>query len=155
MHVKSPPPFPGLFVSIQRVGRISPVMKTAVPIDGRFEHMVLSCHVLSDHSIALMEPEFSNALDFLNCLNLGSYNFLGFAAADEYCTSRVTETIQRYSASMQYSCRRSTITLHVELEQVVADFGGKPAAMVTGMGYVTNSAILPVLVKHIEKSMLI
>ncbi|KAI7731330.1 hypothetical protein M8C21_011215 [Ambrosia artemisiifolia] len=35
-----------------------------------------------------------------------------------------------------------TTTLHVELEQVVADFIGKPAAMVTGMGYVTNSTIL-------------
>lgn len=23
------------------------------------------------------------------CLNLGSYNYLGFAAADEYCTARV------------------------------------------------------------------
>ncbi|KAJ0758861.1 putative triacylglycerol lipase [Helianthus annuus] len=45
------------------VGRISPVVKTAVPVDGRFEHMVLSCHVLSDHSIALMEREFTNALD--------------------------------------------------------------------------------------------
>lgn len=33
------------------------------------------------------------------CLNLGSYNYLGFAAADEYCTPRVTETLQRYSAS--------------------------------------------------------
>ncbi|GJZ50980.1 hypothetical protein Tco_0605495 [Tanacetum coccineum] len=40
------------------VGRISPVVKTAVPVDGRFEHMVLSCHVLTDHSIALMEREF-------------------------------------------------------------------------------------------------
>ncbi|XP_024992726.1 uncharacterized protein LOC112526603 isoform X2 [Cynara cardunculus var. scolymus] len=47
------------------VGRISPVVKTAVPVDGRFEHMVLSCHVLSDHSIALMEQEFQNALDTL------------------------------------------------------------------------------------------
>ncbi|PWA60840.1 Lipase, class 3 [Artemisia annua] len=47
------------------VGRISPVVKTAVPVDGRFEHMVISCHVLTDHSIALMEREFSNALDTL------------------------------------------------------------------------------------------
>lgn len=23
------------------------------------------------------------------CLNLGSYNYLGFAAADDYCTARV------------------------------------------------------------------
>lgn len=44
-------------------GRISPVVKTAVPVDGRFEHMVLSCNVLSDHSIVLMEREFQGALD--------------------------------------------------------------------------------------------
>ncbi|KAJ8563315.1 hypothetical protein K7X08_031767 [Anisodus acutangulus] len=53
------------------------------------------------------------------CLNLGSYNYLGFAASDEYCTSRVIE---------------------------VANFVGKPAAIVFGMGYATNSAILPVLI---------
>jgi hypothetical protein len=27
------------------------------------------------------------------CLNLGSYNYLGFAAADEYCTPRVIKTM--------------------------------------------------------------
>ncbi|RYR54277.1 hypothetical protein Ahy_A06g029537 isoform C [Arachis hypogaea] len=33
------------------------------------------------------------------CLNLGSYNYLGFAAADEYCTPRVIETLKKYSPS--------------------------------------------------------
>ena len=27
------------------------------------------------------------------CLNLGSYNYLGFAASDEYCTPRVLDTM--------------------------------------------------------------
>lgn len=36
--------------------------------------------------------------------------------------------------------------LHNELEKCVANFVGKPAAIVFGMGYVTNSAILPVLI---------
>jgi len=35
--------------------------------------------------------------------------------------------------------------LHTELEECVANFVQKPAAIVFGMGYVTNSAILPVL----------
>lgn len=39
-----------------------------------------------------------------------------------------------------------TTTLHTELEECVADFVGKPAALVTGMGYATNSAILPSLI---------
>ncbi|KAK6794873.1 hypothetical protein RDI58_008326 [Solanum bulbocastanum] len=81
------------------------------------------------------------------CLNLGSYNYLGFAASDEYCTPRVIESLKRYSAS---TCSArvdgGTTSIHMELEECVANFVGKPAAIVTGMGYVTNSAILPVLI---------
>ena len=36
--------------------------------------------------------------------------------------------------------------LHTELEELVARFVGKPAAILFGMGYVTNSAIIPVLI---------
>lgn len=43
-----------------------------------------------------------------------------------------------------------TTTLHKELEECVANFVGKPDAMVTGMGYVTNSAILPVLIGKVS-----
>lgn len=38
-----------------------------------------------------------------------------------------------------------TMALHAELEKCVANFVGKPAAIVFGMGYVTNSSIIPVL----------
>ncbi|KAI9120625.1 hypothetical protein K1719_007658 [Acacia pycnantha] len=78
------------------------------------------------------------------CLNLGSYNYLGFAASDEYCTPRAIESLKKYSAST-CSSRVLTTALHNELETCVANFVGKPAAIVFGMGYVTNSAILPVL----------
>ncbi|TQD94313.1 hypothetical protein C1H46_020127 [Malus baccata] len=71
------------------------------------------------------------------CLNLGSYNYLGFAASDEYCTPRAVETLKKYFPG--------TTDLHNELEECVANFVGKPAAIVFGMGYVTNSAILLVL----------
>ncbi|KAJ0748052.1 putative serine C-palmitoyltransferase [Helianthus annuus] len=81
------------------------------------------------------------------CLNLGSYNYLGFAAADEYCTPRVIQCLKKYFASTCSSrADGGTTTLHSELEEAVANFIGKPAALVTGMGYVTNSAILPVLI---------
>ncbi|KAG7021374.1 Long chain base biosynthesis protein 2a, partial [Cucurbita argyrosperma subsp. argyrosperma] len=81
------------------------------------------------------------------CLNLGSYNYLGFAAADEYCTPRVIESLKRFSPST-CSARADggTTSLHEELEVCVANFVGKPAALVFGMGYATNSAILPVLI---------
>ncbi|KAI3720998.1 hypothetical protein L2E82_31999 [Cichorium intybus] len=71
-------------------------------------------------------------------------------STDEYCTPRVTETLKRYSASTCITrVDGGTTALHIELENVVADFVGKPAAMVTGMGYVTNFAILPILVRHV------
>ena len=38
-----------------------------------------------------------------------------------------------------------TTVLHNELDECVAKFVGKPAATVFGMGYVTNSTFLPVL----------
>ncbi|XP_068666948.1 long chain base biosynthesis protein 2d-like [Aristolochia californica] len=81
------------------------------------------------------------------CLNLGSYNYLGFAAADEYCTPRVIQSLNKFSPS---TCSTrvdgGTTALHEELEELVAKFVGKPAAVVFGMGYVTNSAIIPVLI---------
>ncbi|XWS30560.1 hypothetical protein CRYUN_Cryun24cG0129200 [Craigia yunnanensis] len=81
------------------------------------------------------------------CLNLGSYNYLGFAAADEYCTSRAIESLKRLSPTTCSSrVDGGTTVLHNELEEYVARFVGKPAAIVFGMGYVTNSAILPVLI---------
>ena len=33
------------------------------------------------------------------CLNLGSYNYLGFAAADDYCTPRVQATLRELGVS--------------------------------------------------------
>ncbi|XP_057982597.1 long chain base biosynthesis protein 2a-like isoform X2 [Malania oleifera] len=80
------------------------------------------------------------------CLNLGSYNYLGFAASDEYCTPRAIESLKKFSPSTCSSRAEGTTVLHNELEESVAKFIRKPAAIVFGMGYVTNSAILPVLI---------
>uniref|UniRef100_A0A2N9EHB6 Aminotransferase class I/classII large domain-containing protein n=1 Tax=Fagus sylvatica TaxID=28930 RepID=A0A2N9EHB6_FAGSY len=81
------------------------------------------------------------------CLNLASYNYLGFAASDEYCTPRVIESLKKYSQSTCSSqVDGGTTVLHKKLEKYVANFVGKPAAIVFGMGYVTNSSVLPVLI---------
>lgn len=83
----------------------------------------------------------------IRCLNLGSYNYLGFASHDEYCTPRVVETMNKYGASAcSTRIESGTTVLHNELEVLVAKYVGKPAAMVYGMGYATNSTSLPVLV---------
>lgn len=41
-------------------------MKTAVPVDGRFEHIVLSCNATMDHAIIWIEREAQKALDVRN-----------------------------------------------------------------------------------------
>ena len=81
------------------------------------------------------------------CLNLGSYNYLGFA--DDWnstCRDFVFEAFDDYSASAcstRLDC--GTNTLHKHLEKVVADFVGKESAFVFNMGYGTNSTVIPAL----------
>ncbi|XP_074576827.1 uncharacterized protein LOC141833316 [Curcuma longa] len=48
-----------------RCGRFPPVVRTAVPVDGRFEHIVLSCNATSDHAIIWIERESQHALDLM------------------------------------------------------------------------------------------
>ncbi|KAG5108862.1 hypothetical protein JHK84_045769 [Glycine max] len=48
-----------------RMGRFPPVVRTAVPVDGRFEHIVLSCNATSDHAIIWIEKEAQRALDLM------------------------------------------------------------------------------------------
>jgi len=79
------------------------------------------------------------------CLNLGSYNYLGFA--DDWkasCSDEVFEALDKYSAG---SCStRSDIgthTMHQRLEQRMADFIGKESCFVFNMGYGTNTGAIP------------
>lgn len=82
----------------------------------------------------------------IRALNLGSYNYLGFAAHDPYCTPRAIETLKREGwSSCSSRAEAGTTPLHLELEKELASFLGKPAALCFGMGFATNSAVLPVL----------
>ncbi|XP_009367134.2 uncharacterized protein LOC103956817 [Pyrus x bretschneideri] len=45
-----------------RCGRFPPEVRTAIPVDGRFEHIVLSCNATSDHGIIWIEREAEKAL---------------------------------------------------------------------------------------------
>ncbi|GBG71492.1 hypothetical protein CBR_g8908 [Chara braunii] len=81
------------------------------------------------------------------CLNLGSYNYLGFAAQDEFCTGRVIASLERFAGSTCSGCLDAGMTTeHEELENLVATYLGKEAAMVYGMGFATNSSTIPALV---------
>eukprot|EP00268_Persea_americana_P025747 TRINITY_DN25102_c0_g1_i1.p1 TRINITY_DN25102_c0_g1~~TRINITY_DN25102_c0_g1_i1.p1 ORF type:complete len:382 (+),score=56.06 TRINITY_DN25102_c0_g1_i1:275-1420(+) len=46
-----------------RCGRYPPEVRTAIPVEGRFEHIVLSCNATSDHAIIWIEREAQKALD--------------------------------------------------------------------------------------------
>ncbi|GFY87689.1 alpha/beta-Hydrolases superfamily protein [Actinidia rufa] len=46
-----------------RCGRYPPEVRTAIPVDGRFEHIVLSCNATSDHAIIWIEREADKALE--------------------------------------------------------------------------------------------
>ncbi|KAM3240002.1 hypothetical protein ACQJBY_053594 [Aegilops geniculata] len=48
-----------------RCGRYPPAVRTAVPVDGRFEHIVLSCNAISDHAIIWIEREAQRAVDLM------------------------------------------------------------------------------------------
>lgn len=80
------------------------------------------------------------------CINLGSYNYLGFASPDSECTPHVVEALERYGTSPCGSEAAGCATKpQRELEREVASFVGKEDALVIANGYGTNSCALPAL----------
>ena len=112
------------------------------------------------------------------CLNLGSYNYLGFAENTGPCADAAYQCTLQYGAGtssprrelgmnthpitplqcsvMQYSNTPTnkhilgTLDIHKRLEAQVARFVGKPAAMIFGMGFATNSMNIPALVGKVN-----
>ena len=85
--------------------------------------------------------------NFLKCLNLGSYNYLGFA--DDWkntCKKQVFDAVSQWPNSACSSrLDFGSNTIHEELERTVADFVGKECAIVYAMGYGTNATTIPIL----------
>lgn len=84
---------------------------------------------------------------YTETLNMSSYNYLGFAQSEGPCADAVEECVRTYGVSVS-SPRgdAGTTDLALEVEREVADFVGKPAAMVFSMGFVTNATSFPALV---------
>jgi len=82
------------------------------------------------------------------CLNLGSYNYLGFADDwDVTCSSGVLSSLQDLPVSVSSSrLELGTTKLHKEVEHIVASFLGKDDAMALNMGFNTNATVIPALV---------
>ncbi|KAG7290767.1 hypothetical protein NEMBOFW57_000770 [Staphylotrichum longicolle] len=84
---------------------------------------------------------------YTQTLNVSSYNYLGFAQSEGPCADAVEECVRKNGLS--YASPRAdsgTSELVQEVEREVAQFVGKPAAMVFSMGFVTNAGSFPALV---------
>ena len=85
-----------------------------------------------------------------HCINLGSYNYLGFA--DDWmstCGPDVKASLKDFGVSTASSrAEYGTTTLHRELEQTVSRFLGKEDAIVLNMGFNTNATTIPSLVER-------
>ncbi|KAL2719560.1 serine palmitoyltransferase 2 [Vespula squamosa] len=82
-----------------------------------------------------------------SCINLGSYNYLGFAESSGACAEQSIMVLQKLGCS---SCSTrlelGNAPIHEELEKLTASFLGVEDAIVFGMGFATNALNLPSLV---------
>ncbi|XP_076659269.1 serine palmitoyltransferase long chain base subunit [Halictus rubicundus] len=80
------------------------------------------------------------------CINLGSYNYLGFAESTGKCADQSIETLKEFGyASCSGRLELGNMPIHDELEQLTARFLGVEDAIVFGMGFATNALNLPSL----------
>ena len=92
------------------------------------------------------------------CINMASYNYLGFGGVDRDCTPACAEAIRSWGISFgtqRSDYTRGSSTLHLELEKEVALFLKKEDAIVMGMGFATNSTLIPAAVVGGGKGVLI
>ena len=91
--------------------------------------------------------ETSDGRVIRKCLNLGSYNYLGFADDwDITCREEVTQSLVNLPSSVGSSrLEYGTTSLHRSVERIVASFVGKEDAVVLNMGFNTNATIIPTL----------
>lgn len=84
----------------------------------------------------------------IRCLNMGSYNYLGFASNSGPVIEEDVKALGKYSTSTCASAVEGGYTsIHKDLEKQIAEFVGKESAIIFEMGYATNSTTIPALVK--------
>jgi serine palmitoyltransferase len=81
------------------------------------------------------------------CLNLGSYNYLGFGGVNSFCTPAVKlACMENPITSGSCASELGRTKILKEVEDFTARYVGKEAALVVGMGFATNSTVLPAIV---------
>jgi 7-keto-8-aminopelargonate synthetase-like enzyme len=100
--------------------------------------------------------DFKPTEEVQRCVNLASYNYLGFGGVDEFCTPAAEKAFYDHGFSAGGArTEGGTLPLHRELEREVASYLGKEDALVLGMGFATNSTILPALFEAGGKGILV
>lgn len=94
--------------------------------------------------------DYNTTFDFTGrvvpCINLGSYNYLGFAEETNSVTSAVLRSIDALGvASCAAALETGQTAVLTALETAIAQFVGKEDAVVCGMGFATNFGGLPAL----------
>eukprot|EP01128_Nolandella_sp_AFSM9_P000925 TRINITY_DN11050_c0_g1_i1.p1 TRINITY_DN11050_c0_g1~~TRINITY_DN11050_c0_g1_i1.p1 ORF type:complete len:483 (+),score=136.75 TRINITY_DN11050_c0_g1_i1:116-1564(+) len=81
------------------------------------------------------------------CLNLGSYNYLGFSGVENNPTlEKVQESIKQYGLSMTSSRSEvGTTKIHRDIEIRMSKFLGKEDCIIFGQGFSTNHSTLPAI----------
>ena len=104
---------------------------------------------LRDRPFQLLGPftDFEFTGESRMCINMASYNYLGFGGFDSDCTPAVHEAIDTSGAA---TCSTGIEAGYTEeqkdLEQTVCRFLDKEDAIVVGMGYGTNATLLPAII---------
>ncbi|CZR64620.1 related to serine palmitoyltransferase [Phialocephala subalpina] len=82
----------------------------------------------------------------VQALNMASYNYLGFARSNDSCSDAVEKIVRSHGLS--YASSQTcvgTSDLLLQVEDQVASFVGKEAALLCSMGFQTNCSTLPCL----------
>ncbi|XP_066550214.1 serine palmitoyltransferase 2 [Amia ocellicauda] len=79
-------------------------------------------------------------------INMGSYNYLGFAENTGICADAAADVTTKYGVGVASTRQEmGNLDRHEDLEKLVAKFLGVESAMAFGMGFATNSMNIPAL----------
>ena len=106
------------------------------------------CTLTDDVAKSLKNGKPFTKDQYNQCLNLASYNYLGFGQpGHEVCEKNVLQALNTYGTSTTSAPLYGGSTeLHDKLEQTVADFLSVEDAMIFGMGWGVNATAIPALV---------
>ena len=86
-----------------------------------------------------------NDNEFRSCINMGSYNYLGFGGIHEDITPQVKHAIDKYGVSSTSVRDGTEDDLQSTLESTMSHFLKKESAVVIGMGFATNTSVIPAI----------